>query len=81
VSQLTRINPDSFDAVKLVQDLMSRSKTEIVRRKLELILARNAEEAADMKVILELVEPNQFGRQFQIRSSEALACALWSLLR
>ena len=82
VSQLSQMKPESFDAIALVKDLLSKAKTDIIRQKLTYILDKSADkEIQDIQIVLQLTEPNQFGKQFQIRSSEALACALWSLIR
>jgi poly(ADP-ribose) glycohydrolase ARH3 len=70
-----------FDAVALVKKLKDLSATDIIRNKIQQVLDFYEKKEEDMTVVLAVCEPNMFGRQFQIRSSEALACALWSLLK
>ena len=35
----------------------------------------------DLPVVEELVTPNQFGKRFQIRATDAVACALWAVVK
>jgi len=83
VAQLCKISdPTTVDFVALVTKLKDLSATDIIKGKLTKILDFHANNVTDdMKVVLDLCEANMFGRQFQIRSSEAIACALWALLR
>lgn len=73
----------SFDTFEFLSELLKiEKKTKIMQEKLEIVFSslKNKEEN-DYEVVLKLTEENIFGRMFQIRSSEAFACAIYAFLK
>ncbi len=73
----------SFDIFDFLSELLKLEKqTKIMQQKLEIVFqSLKKEEENDYEVVLKLTEENMFGRMFQIRSSEAFACAIYAFLR
>jgi len=82
VAKLCKITDvTTLDSVELVKELISLSKTEIVKNKLIKVLDLCAKGEDDETIVRALTEPNMFGEQFQIRASEAFACAIAFLVK
>jgi hypothetical protein len=64
-----------------IEELRSQARTPILRDKLAIVCRVVTDGTSDEDALLELVEPSMFGRVFQIRASEAVACALLAFAR
>jgi hypothetical protein len=73
----------SFDNFDFLSELLKlEKKTKIMQQKLEIVFqSLHNKKEDDYAVVLNLTEENMFGRMFQIRSSEAFACAIYAFLR